>query len=124
MLNDEIKKKFEVITPAEEKEKLRLKLAEDTKTYLAKNGIIKVIPAGVSSEFPDGSLPIRTQKDYKKAHNKAARKIQERKESSKRIKGAPCEIDGSTLRYKNGECVMCVSARYYRQAVAKRGEKQ
>jgi len=126
MLNEEIKKKFEVISPAEEKDRLRLKLAEDTKTYLANRGIIKTIPIGVTSEFPDGSLPVRTQKDYKAVHAsrmKSFKVLNTEEATSKRVQGAPCEIDGSRLKYKNGECVMCVSAKYHRQAKAKREAK-
>lgn len=111
MLNEEIKKKFEVISPAEEKDRLRLKLAEDTKTYLANRGIIKTIPIGVTSEFPDASR----MKSFKVLNTEEA--------TSKRVQGAPCEIDGSRLKYKNGECVMCVSAKYHRQAKAKRESK-
>lgn len=129
MLPKEIQKRFEVLSPSDEKERIRKKLAEDTMKFLENDGIIKQIKQGVTSEYQDADIPIPLQKDYKKVHEQLAiARINASKKAGRKPKtdatmtdnrflGMRCDICGSSVRYlSNQDCVVCAAARYKRNA--------
>ena len=72
MLNDEILKRMaaetmDAMTRMQKAQKSK-EIEAQTQEFLANGGIIKPIKIGVSSDFPNGELPIKTQKDYRAVH--------------------------------------------------------
>ena len=104
------------------KKKIDISDRETPEQFIARGGKIQQIKQGQTSEFPDGSLPIRTPKDYRAVHDarmKICRTGGRGIEIAKRTTGPICAKCGGNIIYiLNKQCVAC------QRSAAKRARKQ